>query len=91
MIFDININVKYTPNLRLVPGGHRTEPTSSIKYSSVVSRDIIRLGFLLVLINDLDICAVDIWKSYLNSKFREKLWCEARPEFEGDTGSVTKL
>ena len=31
---------------------------------------------------------MDIGNAYLNAKFREKMWCEAGPEFEGDRGSV---
>ena len=40
----------------------------------MVSRDSVRISFLIASLNDLDICDCDIGKSYLNAKFRERLW-----------------
>ena len=37
MIFDINMNGKFTRKSILVSDGHTTAPPSSIKYSNVVS------------------------------------------------------
>jgi len=36
-------------------GGHRTDPPSSTTYSSVVSRESVRLSFLVAALNGLDV------------------------------------
>ena len=54
MIFDINMDGKFTRKARLVSDGHTTALSSSITYSSVVSRESVRIAFLLGYLNDLD-------------------------------------
>ena len=88
MIFTIKMDGKFTRKARYVAGGHLTDPPASITYSSVVSRDSVRMCFLIASLNDLDICAVDLENAYLNAKCREKVWCEAGAEFGDDNGSV---
>ena len=51
MIFDINIYGKFNRKSRLVDGGHKTAPPSSISCSSFVYRDIISIAFILVSLN----------------------------------------
>ena len=62
--------ISFTLKERFVAGGHRTDPPSSITYSSVVSRDSIRLGSMLIPLNDLYICSVGTCNAYLNYEFR---------------------
>ena len=81
MIFDIKMDGNFTINARLVADGHTTSPPSSITYSSVVSREIVRILFLLASLNDLDKFTCDICNAYINSKFREKVWTESCTEF----------
>lgn len=45
MLFDVKINL--TRKARFVAGGHRTDPPSQITYSTVVSRDSVRIAFLI--------------------------------------------
>ena len=42
-------------------------------YASVVSRDSVRIGFLIAALNDLDILAGDIGNAYLNAPCKEKV------------------
>ena len=88
MIFDIKMDGKFTRKARLVADGHTTDAPSSITYSSVVSRESVRLSLLIASLNDLDIAACDIGNAYLNANCREKLWTIAGPEFGSDDGSV---
>lgn len=88
MIFDIKMDGKFTRKARLVADGHRTAPPSSMTYSSVVSRDSVRIAFLLASLNDLDILACDVGNAYLNASCREKLWTIAGKEFGSDEGKV---
>ena len=53
MIFDVKMDL--TRKARFVAGGHLTKPPSSITYSSVVSRDSVRIAFVLAALNDLDL------------------------------------
>lgn len=88
MIFDIKMDGKFTRKAQLVADGHKTEVPSSITYSSVVSRDSVRIAFMLASLNNLDISACDIGNAYLNADCREKLWTIAGPEFGSDKGNV---
>jgi Reverse transcriptase (RNA-dependent DNA polymerase) len=89
MIFDVKMDL--TRKARFVAGGHLTEPPSSITYSSVVSRDSVRLAFLLAALNGLDIMTCDIGNAYLNAPCREKVWFVAGPEFGSRQGTVVKV
>jgi hypothetical protein len=59
--------------------GHQT-------YSSVVSRDSVRIAFLIAALNDLEVSACDISGAYLNAETKEKVYTMARPEFETNKG-----
>ncbi len=89
MIFDVKMDL--TRKARFVAGGHLTEPPASITYSSVVSRDSVRIAFLLAAMNDLDILACDVGNAYLNAPCREKVWFVAGPEFGSRQGTVIKI
>ena len=79
MIFDIKFD--FTRKARFVAGGHLTRPPTSLTYSSVVSRDSVRIAFLLAALNDLDVLAADIGNAYLNAPCREKVYFRAGLEF----------
>jgi hypothetical protein len=78
----------FSHKARFVPGGHTTEAPASITYSSIVSRDSVRIAFLIAGLNDLDIMACDIGNAYLNAPCREKIWFEAGLECGEDAGSL---
>jgi len=73
MVFDIKMDGKFTRKARLVAGGHTTETPASSTYSSVVSRESVRVAFLLEVLNDLDVFAADVGNAYLNAPCREKI------------------
>ena len=54
----------------------------------MVSRDSVRIVFLVVALNDLDIKMVDIGNAYLNASTEEKVYCVNGPEFGEDTGKI---
>ncbi|KAI2493498.1 Reverse transcriptase (RNA-dependent DNA polymerase) [Fragilaria crotonensis] len=58
MIFDVKMDL--TRKARLVAGGHQTDPPKESTYSSVVSRDSIRIAFTLAALNDLDVLSADV-------------------------------
>ena len=53
IIFDINMDGKFTRKEILVDNNHTTSPLSLITYLSVVSRDSFRIAFLLKSLNKL--------------------------------------
>lgn len=82
MIFDVKMDL--TRKARLVAGGHKTDPPKESVYSSVVSRDSVRLAFLIAALNDLDILSADVQNAYLNAPTKEKVWTRAGIEFGPD-------
>ncbi|GFH48949.1 hypothetical protein CTEN210_05425 [Chaetoceros tenuissimus] len=88
MIFDIKMDGKFTRKARLVAGGHVTDPPSATTYSSVVSRDSVRIALTIASLNDLDLFACDVESAYLCADCLEKVWCVAGSEFGSDKGKV---
>ena len=68
-VFDIKMDGKFTRKARFVAGGHRTDPPASITYSTVVTRESVRIAFLIASLNDLDIEAADIRNAHLNAPY----------------------
>ena len=81
MIFDVKLGENFRRKARLVGGGHTTTAPASITYSSVVSRDSVRIALTIAVLNDLDILACDIQNAYLTALCRENIWTRAGPEF----------
>jgi hypothetical protein len=79
MIF--NIKVDLTRKARFVAGGHVTDTPTQLIYSSVVTRESMRIEFLIAAINDLQIFSADIGNAYLCAPCREKIHTTAGPEF----------
>ena len=86
VVFDVKMT--FDRKCRFVAGGHTTEAPASMTYSSVVSRDSVRLGFLLAALNGVDMLACDLENAYLNAPCREKIWFEGGRECGEDQGKV---
>jgi len=80
MVFNIKIG-DLTRKVRFIAGGHKTNPPKDLTYTSVVSRDSIRIAFLIAALNDLDVLAADVQNAYLNAPTKEKVWTKAGLEF----------
>ena len=66
------------------PGGS----TSSITYSSVVSRDSVRLVFTIMELNGVAVMSCDLDNAYLNTMCCKKIWFEDGNECGEDKGKV---
>ena len=86
MIFDVKMG--FTRKARFVAGGHTTENPTALTYSSVVSRDSVRLVLLMTALNDVPLLAADIGNAYLNATCHEKIYTIARAEFGDLQGKV---
>lgn len=81
IVFDIKMGENFRRKARMVAGGHMTETPSTLTYSSVVSRDSVRIALMIAALNDLKVLACDIQNAYLTAPCREKVWTIAGPEF----------
>ena len=86
MIFDIKLD--FTRKARLVARGDLTEAPITLTYSSVVSRESVRIAFLLAALNEIDVSMFDIGNAYLTAPTTEKLYTYAGPEFGEDEGKL---
>ena len=77
MIFDVKLDGKFTRKARLVADGHKIDTPASSTYSSVVSRESVRIAFLYASLNDLDILSCDVANAYLCADCKEKVWIKA--------------
>ena len=80
------MKVDLTRKSRLVAGRDMTGLPSSSAYLSMVTRESVRIAFLIAGLNDLDVLACDIGNAYLNAPCREKVWFEAGAEFGSGKG-----
>ena len=60
MIFYVKAGGEFWRNSRLIVGGHMTTAPTSVTYSSVVSRDSVRIALVVAVLNGLNILACDI-------------------------------
>jgi hypothetical protein len=81
MIFDVKMGENFRRKARMVAGGHVTETPSTLTYSSVVSRDSVRIALTIAALNGLKVLVCDIQNAYLTAPCREKIWTVAGPEF----------
>ena len=71
---------------RFATCGHTTEMPTSLTYSSVVSRDSVRIILLAATLNGLQVMACDIQNAYLTANCHEKIRTYAGPEFGSERG-----
>lgn len=81
LIFDVKLGEGFRRKARWVADGHKTQTPSAVTYSTVVSRDSVRILLLVAALNNLDVQGADIQNTYLTAPKKEKLWMRAGPEF----------
>ena len=54
-------------------GGHKTDTPSSVTYSTVFSRDLVRICLTIEYLIDIDILAANIENTYITAPFRYKV------------------
>ena len=88
MIFDIKMAENFRRKARFVADGHKTKTPSAITYSTVVSRDSVRICLTIAALNDLEVLAADVENAYLTAPCRERVWMRAGPEFGNREGKI---
>jgi hypothetical protein len=89
MIFDVKITL--VRKARFVADGHKVEEPKENTFSSVVSRDSVRLFFLLAALNNLKVLSADIQNAYLTAPIKEKYWYRTGLEFGSNQGRPAKI
>ena len=90
IIFDVKMGT-FRRKARLVAGGHTTAPPEADTYSSVASKESVRLSFFLAQHNEMDLLSIDITNAYVNAKCREQVATIAGPEFGEYEGCVVLI
>jgi hypothetical protein len=80
MIFDVKME-DFRRKARLVAGGQVTDVPKCMTYSSVVSRETVRIALTLAALNSLDVRAADIMNAYVTAPCSEKIWTVLGPEW----------
>ena len=75
------VKMDFRRKARLVAGGHVTTTPETSTYAGVVSRESVRIAFLIAALNDLDILAADIQNAYLTAPPTENYYTKCGPEF----------
>ena len=75
------VKMDFRRKARLVAGGHVTTTPDTSTYAGVVSRESVRIAFLIAALNDLNILAADIQNAYLTAPPTEKYYTKCGPEF----------
>jgi hypothetical protein len=90
MVFDVKLDLVH--KVRLIAGGHQTDPLKESVYSSVISCDSVHLAFLTAALIDLEILSADIQNAYLNAPTKEKIYMIVGPEFgQGKEGRLVMI
>ena len=63
-----------------------TDTPPVLTYSSVVSRETVRIALTIASLNDLEVKASEVQNAYLTAPNREKVWCILGTEFGPDQG-----
>jgi hypothetical protein len=85
MIFDVKME-DFCRNTRFVAGRNTNDAPHVMTYSSVVSREYVRIALTLAALNALDVMMGDIENAYLTAPITEKVWTVLGPEFGEEAG-----
>ena len=77
-----------TQKARYVAGGHITDAPTYTTYSRVVSRDTVRIGLFMAVLNNLDILVGDIQDDFLKDPTEKKIFFYAGDEWRSDKDKV---
>ena len=90
MLFDMKME-DFRQKARFVAGGHMTEALATVTYASIVSRETVRIAFMIATVNNLEIKLGNILNAYVQAPVTEKVWTTLGPEFGKDAGKTAVL
>ena len=81
-VFDVKLDGSFTRKARFCANGSKTDVPKALSYSSVVSRESVRIAFLLASLNDVEVSACDISGAYLNAPVGERCGLLLAPKWD---------
>jgi hypothetical protein len=87
MMFDVKMGENFSRKARFVADGHKTNTPAAMTYSSVVSRDSVRIALTSAALNNLKTLACDMQNACPTADCRERAWTQAGPKFGSDAGT----
>ena len=88
IVFDVKLGENFRRKARFCADGHKTGAPASVTYSTVVSRDSVRILLTIAALNDLKVLGADVQNAFLTAPNKEKVWMIAGPEFGADEGKT---
>lgn len=88
LVFDVKLGENFWRKARYCADGHKTEPPAAVTYSTVVSRDSVRIVLTLAALNGLKVLGADVQNAFLTAPNLEKVWMKAGPEFGDEEGKT---
>jgi hypothetical protein len=86
LVFDVKLGENFRRKARFCADGHKVATPASITYSSVVSRDSVRILLMIAALNELELRAADIQNAFLTAPNLEKCFMIAGDEFGPNKG-----
>lgn len=86
LVFDVKLGENFRRKARYCADGHKTETPASMTYSSVVSRDSVRIMLMIAALNGLQLRAADVKNAFLTAPNLEKVYIYAGDEFGPNKG-----
>eukprot|EP00978_Attheya_sp_CCMP212_P034040 scaffold140628_cov38-Attheya_sp.AAC.1 len=77
LVFNVKLGENFRRKARFCADGHKTGAPSSVTYSTVVSRDSVRILLTIAALNDLKILGADVQNAFLTAPNKEKVWIRA--------------
>ncbi|CAJ1941927.1 unnamed protein product, partial [Cylindrotheca closterium] len=88
LVFHVKLGENFRRKARYCADGHKTEAPAALTYSTVVSRDSVRILLMIAALNGLDLQCADIQNAFLTAPAIEKCYMVAGPEFGEEEGKV---
>ena len=88
LVFDVKLGENFRRKARYCADGHKTGAPASVTYSTVVSRDSVRILLTIAALNGLKVLGADVQNAFLTAPNKEKCWLMAGPEFGPDEGKT---
>ena len=73
VVFDIKVE-DFKQKTRLVVGGHMTKALATVMNASVVSRETVKIAWMIAALNDLEVKLGDILNAYVQATDTKKVW-----------------
>ena len=81
LVFDVKLGENFRRKARYCADGHKTGAPALVTYSTIVSRNSVRILLTIAALNEVDVLGADVQNAFLTAPNKEKCWIVAGPEF----------